>query len=533
MSWSDSTRYYSGNFVDGWARIGDLGLHADDTSWVSTGELAGATYVWSVLEASNGSIYAGTFPNGDVFVSSDAGASWDNTGELVAATRVSCLIESSGGTLYAGTSPDGNVYRSTDWGTAWANTGELLGATSVYSLIETPDGPLYAGTMPGGDVFKSTDSGGTWYNTGELAGATEVWALIRASDGALYAGTYPGGDVFKSVDAGTTWANTGELAGAAQVYSLVEIPGGLLFASTGFNGDVFLSSDGGASWANTGELAGVSYAYSLLEASGGVLYAGTDLNGSVFRSVDAGTTWASAVELSGATLVHSLMQCSNGVLYAGTGGNGDVLRTLYLPAGDIVSSVYDVGSVGVTYGIMTWTETLNDETLYLCVRTDTYPDMFTAPGWDTCPPVVNGQDISDLSSVDDGEQYVQYRAGLSSSSPDVSPVLHEVVIEYDVPGVEEHRSRSDDGGRRFALRQCRPNPFQRSTYVSFSLAASTDVALEILNVAGRLLETLVNGKQGAGVHHVRWNRSDNPSGVYFCRLRAGGFVEARKMVVID
>jgi hypothetical protein len=48
-----------------------------------------------------------------------------------------------------------------------------------------------------------------------------------------------------------------------------------------------------------------------------------------------------------------------------------------------------------------------------------------------------------------------------------------------------------------------------------------------------LVETSVNEILEPGIGQVRWDRKTNPGGVYFCRLRAGEFVETRKMVVVE
>ncbi|MEK6860447.1 MAG: sialidase family protein, partial [Nanoarchaeota archaeon] len=122
---------------------------------------------------------------------------WTNTGDLASATDVHSLLQASDGTLYASTIPNGDVFKSADNGTTWTNTGALASATDVYSLLQSSDGTLYAGTRPNGDVFKSADNGTTWTNTGDLASATDVYSLLQSSDGTLYAGTSPNGDVFK------------------------------------------------------------------------------------------------------------------------------------------------------------------------------------------------------------------------------------------------------------------------------------------------------------------------------------------------
>jgi hypothetical protein len=84
----------------------------------------------------------------------------------------------------------------------------------------------------------------------------------------------------------------------------------------------------------------------------------------------------------------------------------------------------------------------------------------------------------------------------------------------------------------FGLAENLPNPFHRSTVISYSLPQATEVTLTICDITGRLVETLVDETQQPGMHQVRWNRKDNPNGVYFYSLRAGDYVETRKMVAV-
>ena len=99
-------------------------------------------------------------------------------------------------------------------------------------------------------------------------------------------------------------------------------------------------------------------------------------------------------------------------------------------------------------------------------------------------------------------------------------------------GVEEtpntHRAKQG-----IALLQNSPNPFHHSTLISYTLPQATEVTLSIYDIAGRLVETLVNETQQPGIHQVQWDRKTNPSGVYFYRLQAGESMETRKMVVVE
>ncbi|MCX6829631.1 MAG: T9SS type A sorting domain-containing protein [candidate division Zixibacteria bacterium] len=90
---------------------------------------------------------------------------------------------------------------------------------------------------------------------------------------------------------------------------------------------------------------------------------------------------------------------------------------------------------------------------------------------------------------------------------------------------------------KFALAQNFPNPFNLATQVEFSLPAATDVKLEIYNVMGQLVRTLVDQQLPAGYHKVIWDgRNDagvaTASGVFFYKLRAGDFTETKKMLLL-
>lgn len=103
----------------------------------------------------------------------------------------------------------------------------------------------------------------------------------------------------------------------------------------------------------------------------------------------------------------------------------------YNTSGTLESSVYDTGASGTDYGIMNWDEVLQGQTITFKVRTDTNSDMSTALDWGACDPVTKGWDISSLNSVNDGDQYIQYKLVLTTTDPLISPTLYEVVIELE------------------------------------------------------------------------------------------------------
>jgi hypothetical protein len=86
--------------------------------------------------------------------------------------------------------------------------------------------------------------------------------------------------------------------------------------------------------------------------------------------------------------------------------------------------------------------------------------------------------------------------------------------------------------REMQLAQNYPNPFNPSTTLQFALAKSGHVTLEVFNVLGQNVATIVNEELSAGSHRVTFNASALSSGIYLYRLKAGDFVQTKKMVLM-
>lgn len=90
----------------------------------------------------------------------------------------------------------------------------------------------------------------------------------------------------------------------------------------------------------------------------------------------------------------------------------------------------------------------------------------------------------------------------------------------------------------FGLSQNYPNPFNPSTQITFSLPMSAMVSLEVLDITGKPVAVLSQGRFGAGTHTVTWDATGMASGLYFARFRASGPVEGpastlvRKLMLI-
>jgi len=84
----------------------------------------------------------------------------------------------------------------------------------------------------------------------------------------------------------------------------------------------------------------------------------------------------------------------------------------------------------------------------------------------------------------------------------------------------------------YSLSQNYPNPFNATTAINYQLPVDAEVTLEIYNLFGQKVATLVDSKQQAGYRSVLWDASSVSSGLYFYRLTAGDFTETRRMMLV-
>jgi hypothetical protein len=94
-----------------------------------------------------------------------------------------------------------------------------------------------------------------------------------------------------------------------------------------------------------------------------------------------------------------------------------------------------------------------------------------------------------------------------------------IVLEYIPP-------------RTYALEQNYPNPFNPSTTIQYQLPEEVKVRLEVYDLLGRKVTTLLDNRIPAGYHEVSFDASSLASGLYIYRLVAGSFSKTRKMMVM-
>ena len=84
----------------------------------------------------------------------------------------------------------------------------------------------------------------------------------------------------------------------------------------------------------------------------------------------------------------------------------------------------------------------------------------------------------------------------------------------------------------FRLEQNYPNPFNPTTHIGFRIANFGFVSLKVYDIIGNEIATLVNEEKRAGEYEIEFDATGLPSGIYFYKLKAGGYIETKKMVLI-
>jgi len=88
------------------------------------------------------------------------------------------------------------------------------------------------------------------------------------------------------------------------------------------------------------------------------------------------------------------------------------------------------------------------------------------------------------------------------------------------------------GLERFGLQGARPHPFRPGGRIAFAVPVASAVTLQVFDLGGRLMETLVDGPMAAGRHEVAWEARAVAAGVYFVELRSGVLREHQRLVVV-
>ena len=143
------------------------------------------------------------------------------------------------------------------------------------------------------------------------------------------------------------------------------------------------------------------------------------------------------------------------------------------------------------------------------------PMTYLNAGWDFVNETENGiEDIWDIDIsgvINDGYPFLAWEH--------TDTTYFTSIAELQLP-------------ENYKLFQNYPNPFNPITTIGYAIPFDSHVKLTIYNISGRLVETLVDEFNPAGVHRVKWNASKYSSGIYIYRLETSHGLHSRKMLLI-
>ncbi len=127
-----------------------------------------------------------------------------------------------------------------------------------------------------------------------------------------------------------------------------------------------------------------------------------------------------------------------------------------------------------------------------------------------------------------GHQYRFYSIAKDSvGNVELQPDSCDLMIAPTTSAVSEQNTP-----REFSLSQNYPNPFNPYTTINYDVPRKTRVTIKVYDVLGREVVTLVDEEKPAGFYKMRFFGANLSSGVYFCRIQAGEYIQTRKMILL-
>ncbi len=438
-----------------------------------------------------------------------------------------------------------DVFTSTNRGATWSAPVYAQGGDKQWMTVDRTggvgDGHIYcawstAAGCCGNNTFTRSVDGGLSYEAASFINFTPIWGTLDvAPDGSLFVGGVSPSDFSFFLAAKSTNA---KLAGATPNFGAIPVSlnGTVRFSLTGspnpggLLGQVSLAVDH-----STGPTAGYVYVLCSVDPPGS-----DPLDVYFARSTDAGTSWGAPVRVNDDVGDHWQWF---GTMSVSPNGRIDAVWNDTRNTG--VARESELHYASSTDGGVTWS-----------VNVKISPVFDSWVGWPNQNKLGDYYDmVSDRvgaslawAATFNNEQDVYYlRIGdhdcNTNGVGDSLDIALGTSPDVDLNGIPDEcegtaTASRGDVPQRYRLHQNVPNPFNPSTTIRFDVAGKGGrVTLQIFDVRGRLVRTLLDAPVAAGGKSVRWDGRDDAggsvaTGVYLYRLNAPGFSETRKMLLL-
>ncbi len=422
---------------------------------------------------------------------------------------------------------DGGLYRSNDFGETFYSCNGGYVTTQFYNgFANSYQDSIWClgGLQDNRSVFYQGTT--AWYKTFSGDG---MWCGVNsANDNTCYT-EYTYGSISRSVNRGVSWSGISPPGAGSEANYCFSAPyivcksNSTVMYAAGVN--IYRSNVGGGSWSNLGSVGAKSISIDASSLSTDTVYVGviptaTNQSATIWRTTNGSTfTNISMTQIPSRypTDIHvNPNNASDVFVVLGGFGTGHVYRST---------------NAGVTW--INISGNLPDVPHWSVTNDPLYPQN-----------VYVGNDLGVYVTTNNGANWFEFRTGMPYA------LVHDLKIVYPNRhiravthgnGVYERDLVQNPVGvkqigneipKSFSLGQNYPNPFNPKTIFNYELQITSYVELTVFDITGKVMQIIINKKQNAGRYEVEFDGSGLGSGVYFYKMIAGDFIDAKKMVII-
>ncbi len=522
-------------------------------------------------------LYCGS--DGGMYKSTNDGVSWTDLNATLSTLQYqSADYDPTNPMKLYGGSQDNDLETTTDGGLTWIQrtTGD-----GGYSIVDPVNTNFVYGQYVNGSLKRSSNSGvnfaeikpggstgGLFYNPYEMApgdhntivyGQADLWkttsaqsatsssgwtqiastATIGGSISAIgisyadvnkvYVGT-SGGKIMVTTNNGASWTTTIAYPYVSD-FAVDPADDNTCYATfTGFTSTTHVSktTNGGGTWFGiTNNLPNIPVnTIVIVPTSPRSLYVGTDLG--VYQSTNDGASWSSFNSGFPTVAVFDLKYKDGPqILLAATHGRGcwifDLSTGLPVQLASLIATSMSAHQVRLDWTTISETNNFGFEVQRSGTSQGDYqsiPNSFVQGHGTTVEP--HSYSYTDNSAAIGRWYYRLKQIDLDGSfrySDGVGVDVVTSVADRSVPTT-------------FSLDQNYPNPFNPITVIKYQVPVVSSVFLTVYDLLGREVTSLVSERRQEGTYEVTWDARNMPSGVYYCRMRAGEFTDMKRLVLL-
>lgn len=389
--------------------------------------------------------------------------------------------------------------------------GDLWSVSSVDSNIAWVSGDSLK-------VLKTTNGGVTWISVPVVTQYERIVFPIYNiyaidADNAICTGssnTYT--KVYKTTNGGNSWSEVFYQLGGFidNIYMFDTLHGILTGDPVGSRFSMWKTSNGGANWDSTGlyiaSYAGEAGVINNLFVDGSKIWMGISGSNKMYYSTNYGTTWIVYFPPSITNVLWSNNPASSMFilgaqnLYMSTNSGMNWSQISGVPGSGWFSGLTGTGNE--------WWSTRSGLSVYYSSN--------NGSSWNT-QYTVSSKTFNSLSKIKNGKFIWGIRKGGGISKYGLISGIN--AISQNIP-------------EYYKLYQNYPNPFNPTTEIRFDLKEKANVMLEIYDINGKEISTLVNRELNAGSYSVDFDASSFSSGVFFYVFRTNNYIETKKMILI-